>query len=367
MPLVPRKVLATVLMTLAACGHLLLPAATSAAAAPGTPASAPAPARQGDQVTWGAAPADTPLGKGRPHFTYDLAPGARITDAIAVVNRSDTTIRLRVYASDAFTTAAGGIDLLAAEKKPTDVGSWITMKTATITLASQKSAVVPFTLTVPANATPGDHSGGVVTSLVTKSAGKTVQLDRRLGSRLYLRVSGPLAPALTVGEVHATYHGTANPAAGGSADVSYTVTNTGNVRLKAHQRIRIKGLFGLLSQTATVADLPEILPGGSLTRTATVTGVWPAVRLDAQVILQPVASQDQPPISVAPTTAGRTVWAWPWGQLALLAAVAAAVYGYLRLRRRRRTKVRQAISDAVAKALQDTDAHPATGSAERTR
>lgn len=128
------------------------------------------------------------------------------------MNRSDTTIRPEVCASDALTTPSGGIDLLTADKKPSDVGSWFTTKSTTLTLKSQQSTTVPFTLTVPADATPGDHYGGVVTSLVTETQGKTVRLDHRLGSRLYLRVNGPLTPALTVGGLHATYRGTLDPA-----------------------------------------------------------------------------------------------------------------------------------------------------------
>ncbi|MDX3854962.1 WxL protein peptidoglycan domain-containing protein [Streptomyces sp. AK02-01A] len=347
-PAVPRHILAAMLMALVT----LLWTPPKATAAPTTTASTPVAA--GDQISWGAAPADTPVGTGRNRFTYTLAPGSRVTDAIAVVNRSDTTIKLRVYASDAFTTPSGGIDLLPADKKPSDVGSWITMRSSTLTLKSQKSAVVPFTLTVPAKATPGDHSGGVVTSLITKTDGKTVRLDRRLGSRLYLRVAGPLSPALTVTDVHTAYRGTLNPVGRGSTHVTYTVANTGNVRLKAHQLIRTSGLFGLISQNARVADLPEVLPGSSLTRTVTVTGIWPAFRLDTDVILRPIASDDLPPLQADEATASHSLWAWPWGQLIVLAAVIAAACGCPLLRKRRKRKVEQAISDAVTKALRSS-------------
>ncbi|MBQ0825273.1 WxL protein peptidoglycan domain-containing protein [Streptomyces tagetis] len=352
----PRRLL-TVLLT-ALMSVVWMPAAVMAAPATTT---SPPPAEK-NQITWGAAPADTPVGKGRSRFTYDLAPGSRVTDAIAVVNRSDTTIRLRVYASDAFTTPSGGIDLLSGDRKPSDVGSWIRMKSTTLTLKSQQTEVVPFTLTVPADATPGDHSGGVVTSLITEAQGTTVRLDRRLGSRVHLRVTGPLSPSLKVSDLHASYDGTLNPAGSGSLRLTYTVTNTGNVRLKARQLIRTKGLFGLIGQDARIADLPEILPGNSLTRTVTVTGVWPTVRLDADVILTPAAPDDQPVPRAGQASAGRSLWAWPWGQLITLAVLAAAAGAYALLRRRRRRKVEQAVNAAVAEALatakSDSDTAP---------
>ncbi|MEU6497527.1 DUF916 domain-containing protein [Streptomyces sp. NPDC046984] len=343
-PISPRHLAVAVLMALVAL--LWTPANATAA-----PTTRPA---DDNQISWGAAPADTAVGKGRSRFTYNLAPGSRITDALAVVNRSDITIKLKVYASDAFTTPSGGIDLLTADKKPSDVGSWITMKSTTLTLKSQQSATVPFTLKIPADATPGDHSGGVVTSLVTETQGKTVHLDRRLGSRLYLRVNGPLNPSLTVSDMHVTYRSTLDPAGSGTLHVTYTVKNTGNVRLKARQLLRAEGLLGLIGQDARLPDLPEILPGNSLTRTATVDGIWPGVRLDTDLTLQPLASDNQPALSTDQVTTSQSLWAWPWGQLIVLVALTAAACGYALLRRRRRRKEQQAIAAAVAKALDAT-------------
>ncbi|MFI8180986.1 WxL protein peptidoglycan domain-containing protein [Actinacidiphila glaucinigra] len=111
-PISPRHIVAALVAALAVLLGTLAHA---------TPAPTNRPAND-DQISWGAAPADTSAGKGRSHFTYTLAPGSRVTDALAVVNRSDTTIKLKVYASDAFTTPGGGIDLLTADKSPVTSG-----------------------------------------------------------------------------------------------------------------------------------------------------------------------------------------------------------------------------------------------------
>ncbi len=108
---------------------------------------------------------------------------------MTVVSRSSTSITLRMYASDAFTVPSGTMDLLPATGKPVDIGSWITVKQPTVTLRPQQAVVMPFTLTVPANATPGDHTGGVVASLISDEERTGVDLDRRLGSRIYLRAA----------------------------------------------------------------------------------------------------------------------------------------------------------------------------------
>jgi hypothetical protein len=340
-------------------GTLVAPAGTAAYAAPSpTPATPPGNAAQG--LTWGAAPANNKLGANRAHYTYTLPAGTSITDALAVANYGKTPITLKVYASDAFTTSTGAIDLLAAGQKPVDAGSWITVKTPTITLRPQESASIPFTLTIPDNAAPGDHTAGIVTSLATGGS-SGVSLDRRLGSRIYLRVPGTLHPLLTITATHISYRGTLNPIEPGSAVITYTVTNTGNVRLHAHQSVRVSGPLSILGHTETLTDLPEILPGSSLTRTVTVSDVWPATHLTATVRLRPVASTGDTPTRFAAITGAGTIWAWPWTQLIVLAA---AVLGYLLLRRRRAHTVAAAITAARAEACHtpedsQTDAHRA--------
>jgi len=316
----------------------------------GTAAASPATPTAADDVSWGVAPADTTAGTDRSHFTYLMNPGETVHDAITVVNHGDEPVTLRVYASDAFTTASGSIDLLPGDRTPTDVGSWIVMDSPSISLASQQTAVVPFTLTIPANATPGDHTGGIVTSLSTSDGG-ALTLDRRLGSRVYLRVTGTLHPALQLGDVQATYHGGLDPTSPGETTLTYTVTNTGNARLAAHQSVHLAGPLGLFGRTVVVADLPELLPGNSIMQTVTVAGVWPATRTSADLQLQPVASGDQPAANVPLATASATYWAWPWGQLIVLVVVAALITGYVLLRRRRRRATNAAIDRAVHDAL----------------
>lgn len=332
-----------------------------AAAAADPPAPVPGATAPGTTVTWGTEPADNQVGTGRPNFSYDAQPGGTLRDGIEIINRSDRALDLRVYASDAFTTASGGLDLLAADQKSNDVGTWITMASPSVTVPAGQSVTVPFTLTVPANATPGDHTGGIVTSLVTSSGGGPVAVDRRIGSRVYIRVAGQLQPALSVTDVQTSYDGTLNPAAGGTVAVTYTATNTGNVRLEARQRITSAGPFGLAAATVSPADLPELLPGASLTRTEYVPGSWPTVRITTEVVLEPYSSAGTLAVPVAEAVGSSGLWAFPFGQLLVLLGVIAVIAAYLTARRRRATRVEQAIAGAVAAALQDNAAADTAG------
>jgi hypothetical protein len=93
--------------------------------------------------------------------------------------------------------------------------------------------------------------------------------------------------------------------------VTHTVANPGNVRLQAQQSVYVSGPLGILGHTDNLPDLPELLPGSTLTRTVSMRGIWPATHLAATVRLQPVASTDDPPIEVANATGSGTTWAGP--------------------------------------------------------
>ncbi|GAA2367464.1 WxL protein peptidoglycan domain-containing protein [Dactylosporangium salmoneum] len=333
-----------------ACAGLILLALLPAPAS----AAPVVPARLDDSVSWGVTPAVNTFGSGRAHFDYTLDAGASLSDAMVVANHSAKAITLRVYASDAFTTHNGGIDLLPTGAKSTDVGIWVKAESDSVTLQPGQSATVPFTLSVPTNATPGDHSGGLVTTLVDEAGANGVRVEHRLGSRVYVRVNGALHPALTVADIHADYSGTINPAGTGSVRVSYTVRNTGNVRLSAGQSVTVEGPFGLLSRDAAVANLPEILPGNALTNTVTVTGVWPATRMTAQIKLTPVASGGSKPVPTNPESGSASLWAPPWGQLIVLVVIAGLVVGVITLRRRQKRRMDAVVAAAVAKALKES-------------
>src|SRR5262249_36155316 len=153
-------------------------------------------------------------------------------------------------------------------------------------------------LTVPATATPGDHAGGMIVSL---SSGTEVRLDSRVGVRLYLRVPGNLRPVVSVSSVRPIYHGTNNPLGGGSVDVTYTVVNTGNIRLRSHPTLKAEtAIFGYHLAEAKLPDLPELLPGSQVTFSGRVDGVFPAGPETITVSLQPFPEADQPVGQVIP-------------------------------------------------------------------
>lgn len=235
--------------------------------------------------SWALAPAGTsgdPDQPGnRPTFSYEVEPGAEIEDALTLFNFSNVKLTFRLYATDAFNTETGQFALLSASEAPTDVGSWISLPTTVVTVLPESQITVPITMRVPAGATPGDHVGAVLAAsdaTGTGADGKTVTLDRRTGSRVYVRVAGAVKPELAIANVHTTYKPSLNPL-GGTATVTYRIVNRGNVRLSGRHRASVAGPFGLGRKRSPEEDLPELLPGESITVVSTFDGV-PATALE---------------------------------------------------------------------------------------
>lgn len=286
----------------------------------------------------------------RPTFTYqDFKPGTAREDFVAVDNFSSKPLDLTVYPSDAFNTETGGFDVLTAAQKNVDVGSWIRLAKTAVRVPARSTVIIPFTIAAPRNATPGFHVGGIVassSSTALDSKGNNVRVDRRVGMRIYLQVSGPLHPTLTVKNMSVNFHGGWSPDRPGSATVSYTVANTGNVPLQAKQTLGTEGLFGVFSKTTKAADVPLLLPGNSIKLTSKLSDIWPGGRLRVKVDLAPYTSIVTLASTPAHGTGQTSVWAMPWTWLIALLVVLAIVALYVR-RWRKRRKAAKAPKDAA--------------------
>jgi len=290
----------TVLVAVAAFAVPPLPAVASAPPPTDPAPTAPAPTDQppADQEvqSWALIPAnDVPdRGGNRSNLTYVADPGAVITDAVTLMNLGTDVLTFRVFATDAFNNADGQFDLLVSDQKPVDVGSWVSFPQEMITVPAGKQVTVPITVTIPPGASTGDHVGAVLASsptLAVADNGPVITVDRRTGTRIYLRVNGPLFPELAVTNVGTTYRQAANPL-GGSARVTYRVENRGNVRLSGTAKLTIGGPLGFGEQEIALADIPELLPGQHVELSTDIDDVPAGFRNSTTVSVQAVGSPD---------------------------------------------------------------------------
>jgi hypothetical protein len=306
----------------------------SLAAPPGAPPAPPPDT--GQRVTFGVRPATAQAPDERSGFTYSATPGARLTDYVAVSNVGETPLNLRVYASDAFNTPEGGFDLLASTGKPVDIGAWAKSIKDAVTVPARSVMIVPFSLTIPANASPGDHAGGIVAALTTEQTaanGQKVAVEQRVGARIYLRVTGDLHPRMSITDLAADYSG--NFLGRGDATLSYTVRNIGNTRLTGAQWAKVSTPWGSSVDAPALPRIGELLPGGSIRMTTKVAGLLPTGWLTGTVHVDPAAvpgHQDPAPVVAE---ASVTIAAVPWLLVVVLLVLLLLILLWW-LRRRRR-------------------------------
>ncbi|MFI5496696.1 WxL protein peptidoglycan domain-containing protein [Actinoplanes sp. NPDC051859] len=318
---------------------------------------APAQAAPADDLRWSIQPSTAKGPNGRDYIISRAAPGERLTDYVGITNLIKKPLTFSVYGTDAHTTEDGSFALLPAARKPTDIGSWITLGAQRYTVPANTRLDVPFAITVPANATPGDHAGGIIASLAqeqTDANGQKILVDRRVAARVYLTVAGAAAPQLTIDTVRLEYAQSANPIDGGAMTVRYLVRNTGNLRAGGTGAIRVTGPFGWELANTGAAAIPELLPGSSITVTEKILGVQPTVQLAAHVDVQPVAAG----ATIDKVSRTTSVWAWPWALVGLLAVLLA--YVGIRVVRRSRRKRRTAVTKLGSSAFGPGDAVPST-------
>lgn len=300
-------------------------------------------AAEDDRTTWTVQPASEDDSGTRPYFVFDLEPGTSITDTATVTNLSETPLSLTVFGTDALNTSDGRFDLLETTSDPEDVGAWTVLETADgdadasgIAVQPGESIDVDFRIDVPQNATPGDHVGGIVTSLLTEQTGddgEVFQLDSRVAARVYLHVLGDLEPRLQIEDLRADYDGSFTNPFSGDLTVNWTVVNDGNIRLGGQQTVAVGGFLGWGSTEHTV-DLPEILPGNRVEQSVVLEGVPSAVRLGTDVEIQPIDPASRLADPIEPVRAGLQTWTVPW--LLVIAAALAGVAAWAVLRSRRR-------------------------------
>jgi hypothetical protein len=318
------------------------------------------------QVSWSVLPATA---KGPDHsrnlFSYGVVkPGATVVDHVEIVNRSKQSAAFSIYAADAIgTTLQDALLLKPPGAKSVDIGAWVTFPGGAHQLSTVipggKAVIEPFTVNVPQLATPGDHTGGLIAAVGIpgkNSNGVAIVENYRIAVPIELRVSGATHASVQVQSISTGFSDPVNPFGNGSATISYSVVNTGNVRESGTQQVTVTGPFG---QSATVKPpkLPTILPGDSVRVSVNVPGLYPDGPLSAHVTVTPAWPPRSLPIAAqAPIAKGSaSLFATPWSLVGFILLLVALGFGVRQLLRWRRREHRAEVAAAAAKASRDTE------------
>ena len=146
------------------------------------------------------------------YFSYELTPGAQVTDEALVMNSGSVPIILKLYAADGITAQNGGTAFTEQGKTSTGgsqgVSGWISLPVNEIALQPGQEVTVPFTLNVPPDATPGHHVAGLVVEALPGDSTSTnggegeaqfaVNVIHRVGVAVVVDVPGPHVAGLEI-------------------------------------------------------------------------------------------------------------------------------------------------------------------------
>lgn len=208
-----------------------------------------APVHAIESANIGALPAnpreDVPRSKSI--FVYELAAGKNQKDGVRVINNSSSEKNILVYAVDSAKSSDGAFACAQKADEQKGIGKWTVLEKTRVTLAPNSSEVVPFTITMPANADVGEHNGCIAVQEDVPPSGELsngIVLSYRSALRVAVLVPGDIATNLTFSNV--LFDATSD-----KIKLSPIVKNEGNVSVDATLSARLMNVFG---RAATKAE-----------------------------------------------------------------------------------------------------------------
>ncbi|MFA5787335.1 MAG: hypothetical protein WDA71_10235 [Actinomycetota bacterium] len=253
-------------------------------------------------------------------FVFSLAPGETGRTKVRMVNPGRAGQTVKMYGADLNFAADGTPSVNDGAQR--DVGLWVAFEQASVWVPAMSAQEVPFSVTVPPGAAPGDHIGVIVAESAPQ--GSEIQVIKRTAVRLYVTVPGVAAKGFRITKVKGSLAPGIWPR---KATVSVTVRNTGAVRLALRVEVngvRAKGPAVLLARSSEVYVARVSIPwyGGPLR--------W---RVRAWEIAGPAAR------------ASKSAFAIPWALLIIVVAVSGILGGvWHRARKRERSRQRAALA-----------------------
>lgn len=193
-------------------------------------------------------------------------PGQVIIKTVSIANLGATQQTLYPVTRDITGIGADGRPIYSNEKVDSEgmsLASWVTFTDKEITVSPGGSRQVTFTITVPKEASPGSHFGGVF--LTYQAPGETLNatgVGYEIGTVLNLQISGEIVEEAAIRSF------SSNKFIYGEAKVHFTTRaeNLGNVFIRPRGLVEIHSMFGKKVATLPVNDAGAgVLPKGERT------------------------------------------------------------------------------------------------------
>ncbi len=213
-------------------------------------------------------------------FIYNLNPGEQKQDAVRIYNNTSTSRTIAVGAVDSALSSDGAFSCAQEVEAKKDVGAWISLSSNNATIPAGGSAVVPFTITAPSNASVGEHDGCITMQDSNAQAATNqngVVLSFRSAIRVVATIPGKIVKDLAITQLTIKLDGN------NQVLVDPTVSNNGNVSLDTNVTTSLVSLFGntvasvkgtypILAKSTATWNLPLARPfWGGFYKAAVVT------------------------------------------------------------------------------------------------
>ncbi len=195
------------------------------------------------------------------YFILDGHPGQRFQSSFRVTNSGTVKGTALLYPVDATTGQSSGTVYRNQGEPRTDVGSWLLLGRSQVTLAPHQSQEVPFTITIPQGARPGQHIGGIVAeqsnSLVENQqdqhiSGISIEVHNLNIVAVQINLPGPQIERLQADHLQLNDQHT-------NQSLLISLRNTGTMMVKAQGRLQIHNNAHKLIQDIPLS-LDTLLP-----------------------------------------------------------------------------------------------------------
>lgn len=171
-------------------------------------------------------------------------PGEVFTTEVSVTNVSDTTETYYLIKRDISGVRQGNVPVFAEEGQEVtgfELSEWVSLPDGPIDLDPGQQIRVPITITVPDDATPGSHFGGIFVSREPprlRQIGAGVGYD--VGSIISIRISGDVVESARIRAFSTDRLIYSTP----NVTFETRVENPGNVLIRPRGPLEVKNMFG---------------------------------------------------------------------------------------------------------------------------
>lgn len=265
-------------------------------------------------------------------FEMSAAPGQEWSSAVRIINPNpyDITVYGDVvnFAPQGESGRARFLPVLDEERSGTTIAEWITLSEVEFTIPAEQTIEVPFTITVPAEVSPGGHFGAIlVGTRPPETAVDTprVETSQIVTALIFLRVEGDVIEQGGIRSFRTTTGILDRP----EASFELRFENNGNVHLQPQGQIEIFNMWGEVRGEVPInrnTMFGNVLPESVRKYEFTWTGDWSLADIGRYRAVATLAYGEE---SRQFSSQEAVFWVIPWQPLLLIVGIFGGFFLFL--------------------------------------